>query len=432
MNRRPILKTVAAGGATAVLAGCIGGGDGGDGGNGDGNDGSSDGDDGSSDSGGGGATYDVGLVNPYSGDLAPFADRNDRGSDLALSEINNESVAGGKINKITADSETTSNAGVSASQKLVNQEGVDVLTGPCSSGVAVSIAESVTIPNEITHIMINSTAPGITDLEDNGYVLRSCPSDAFQGQALAQVVSDNDISSVSLIVVNNDYGQGLADAFQKRYKELGNTVETTIPAEQGRSSYSAQLNEADNPNSEGIVFIVYPQSFQTMIREAYQMGIQENYEIFGAESMVSDEVEQNVDPVAINGMKGTNPSPPIESEVYQTFAEEFQNEYDRQPTVWAAYAYDAYMMLGLAIHSAGEYSSDAVANAIYEISRPEGTEVSSIAEGKSELDAGNAINYQGASGNVNLDENGDPSGSYQHWEVIDGTFEMQGFVDTGQ
>lgn len=413
MNRRPFLKTMAAGGAAAALAGCLGGG-GGDGDN------------------GGGATYDVGLVNPYSGDLAPFADRNDRGSDLALKEINDETVADGTINKITADSETTSNAGVSAAQKLVDQDGVEVLTGPCSSGVAVSIAESVTIPNELTHIMINSTAPGITDLEDDGYVLRTSPSDAFQGQALAQVVADNDISSVSVIMVNNDYGQGLADAFQARYEELGNTVETMVPAEQGRSSYSAQLSEAENPEPEGIVFIVYPQTFQTMIREAYERGIQENYEIFGAESMVSDEVEQNVDPAAINGMRGTNPSPPIESEVYQTFAEEFQNEYDRQPTVWAAYAYDAYMLLGLAIHAAGEYGTDAVKNEIYEISRPEGTEVSSIAEGKSELDAGNQINYQGASGNVNLDENGDPSGTYQHWEVIDGTFEMQGFVETGE
>ncbi|WP_247730734.1 ABC transporter substrate-binding protein [Halovivax limisalsi] len=410
-NRRPFLKTMAAGGATAALAGCL---------------------DSLTGGGGDGSTYDVGLVNPYTGDLAPFADRNDRGSDLALNQINDEKVAGGTINKITADSETTSNAGVSAAQKLVNQDGVDVLTGPCSSGVAVSIAESVTIPNEITHIMINSTAPGITNLEDDGYCLRTSPSDAFQGQALAQVVADNGPSSASVIMVNNDYGQGLADAFKARYEELGNTVETMVPAEQGRSSYSAQLNEATNAEPEAVVFIVYPQSFMTMIREAYEMGIQEDYSVFGAESMVSDEVENNVSAEAINGMKGTNPSPPIESEVYQNFAEDFQNEYDRQPTVWAAYAYDAYMLLGLAIHAAGEYGSDAVKEQIYEVSKPDGTEVSSIAEGKSELDAGNSINYQGASGNVDLDENGDPSGTYQHWEVIDGAFEMQGFVDTSQ
>lgn len=409
MNRRPLLKTMAAGGATAALAGCLDSLTGGD---------------------GGGSTYDVGLVNPYTGDLAPFADRNDRGSDLALNEINDEKVAGGTINKLTEDSETTSNSGVSAAQKLVNQEGVEVLTGPCSSGVAVSIAESVTIPNEITHIMINSTAPSITDLEDDGYCLRTSPSDAFQGRALAQVVADNDVSSASVIMVNNDYGQGLADAFKTRFEEMGNTVETMVPAEQGRSSYSTQLNEATGSEPGAIVFVVYPQTFQTMIREAYEMGVQSDYETFGAESMVSDEVENNVSPEAINGMKGTNPSPPIESEVYKDFAEDFQNEYDRQPTVWAAYAYDAYMLLGLAIHAAGEYSSDAVNEQIYEISRPDGTEVSTIAEGKSELDDGNAINYQGASGNVDMDENGDPAGTYQNWEVIDGTFEMQGFVDT--
>lgn len=409
-GRRTFLKSTAAGGVVTAtgLAGCL-----------------------SSLTGGGEEVYEIGLVNPYTGDLAPFGDRNDRGSELALQSINEETVNGNTMEVLSEDSQTSPDAGVSATQKLVNQDGVEVITGACSSGVSMAMAESVCIPNEILHMNINSTSPAISDLDDDDYVLRTSVSDAFQGRALARVLMDNDVQQTSVIMVNNDYGRGLAEAFQGAYENDGGTVETLVPAESGRSSYEPQLNEAMDPDPEALTFIVYPESFQTMIRQAYEMGVHDDAEIFAAESIVSDEVEQNVDQEAINGMKGTNPSPPVESDIYQNFADEFQAEYDRTPTVWASYTYDAYMLIALALQKAGEYDSTALRDVIYDLARPPGTEVSSFAEGKSELEDGNEINYEGVSGSVDLNEDGDPPGTYQHWEVIDGTFEMQGFMEVG-
>lgn len=403
-KRRPFLKAVGAGSAVAVsgIAGCVGGQDVG--------------------------TYQIGLVNPYSGDLAPFAERNDRGSELAVREVNEELVNGNELEVLSEDSQTSPETGVSATQKLVNQDGVEVITGACSSGVSVAMAESVTIPNEILHVNINSTAPSITDLDDNGYVLRTAVSDALQGRALAQVLQNNDVGSASVIMVNNDYGRGLANAFESAFSD-GGSVEALVAAESGRSSYSPQINEAMGSDPEALVFIVYPESFQTMIREAYEMGVHDNAEIFTAESVVSDAVEENVPAEAINGIKGTNPSPPTDSDIYQSFADRFEEEYDQTPTVWSTYTYDAYMLIAFALQRAGEYDSTALRDVIYDLSRPPGTEVSSFAEGKAEIEDGNEINYQGASGSVDLNDAGDPPGTYQHWEVIDGQFEMQGFME---
>jgi hypothetical protein len=100
--------------------------------------------------------------------------------------------------------------------------------------------------------------------------------------------------------------------------------------------------------------------------------------------------------------------------------------------VWASYTYDACNLIALSLQAAGEYDSTAMRDEIYELSRPPGTEVASFAEGKSELEDGNEINYQGVSGSVDINDAGDPPGTYQHWEVIDGTFEMQGFIEVGQ
>ena len=43
------------------------------------------------------------------------------------------------------------------------------------------------------------------------------PSDAFQGVALGEVVAQNGITNVGTMYINNDYGQGLADAFKAAF-----------------------------------------------------------------------------------------------------------------------------------------------------------------------------------------------------------------------
>ncbi|MGA7932172.1 MAG: amino acid ABC transporter substrate-binding protein, partial [Kovacikia sp.] len=66
---------------------------------------------------------------------------------------------------------------------------------------------------------------------------------------------------------------------------------------------------------------------------------------------------------------------------------------------------------------------------IREVSNPPGTEVTDVCEGLKLLRAGQKINYQGASGNVDIDANGDVVGSYDVWQVEpDGKLKVVGKV----
>ncbi len=437
-DRRRFLRTIGAVGLGGALAGCAGGGGGGGGGDDTATDTESGGDTATDTateaSGGGGGddggdAFTVGVAWPYSGDLSVFGPRDERGMKLALEDINSATIRGRELNTVVEDTQTSAQTGVSAAQKLVNQDGVPVVVGACSSGVSVAIAESVTIPNGVVQMIPNSTSPAITRLDDDGYVMRTAVSDALQGTALAQVASDAGVSSAAIVLVNNDYGTGFANAMEEAFTAAGGEITGRVTYESGKSSYRPQLNRAMEGDPEALVFIAYPQSFTTMAKQAFEMGIKDQVQYVAGESVVADATEQNIPAEAIDGMIGTNPSPPVESDTYQSFATSFQDAYDRTPTVWAAYTYDAFNLVALAIQRADEFTSEAIRDNVYAVSRPDGTEVSSFSTGKAELEAGNEVNYQGVSGTVDLNDAGDVPGTYRRWTVEDGAFRMGEFIE---
>lgn len=374
--------------------------------------------------------YTIGSAVSNSGDLAVYGQRHQRGMEIALERINEEGIGDGRQLQVSSeDTASQPQTGVSAAQKLVNQEGVPLLLAAVSSGVTMAIARSVTIPNQVVQISPHSTSPEITGLEDDGYVLRAAPSDAFQGAAMAQLAADQDISSASVIMVNNDYGQGFADVLEQRFEDLGGTITAKVAYNSGEASYRPQLNEAMEGDPEAIMFIAYPESFTTMARQAFEMGIKDQVQYVGGESTLADPIKENVPAEALEGMIGTTPSAPTESDAWQEFVSTFQERHDQEPTVWSAYSFDATMLAALAIQAADSFESQALRDAVYPLSRPEGTTVSTFADAKAELEAGNDIDYQGVSGSLDLDENGDVPGTYQWWRFTDGDYEMQGFLD---
>jgi branched-chain amino acid transport system substrate-binding protein len=76
--------------------------------------------------------------------------------------------------------------------------------------------------------------------------------------------------------------------------------------------------------------------------------------------------------------------------------------------VYAAMCYDMVVVLALALQKAGPGADNAaIAQAIPVIAGPPGQKVTSFAGGKAALKTGAKINYEGASGPLDFDANGD-------------------------
>ena len=241
-SRRRFLKAVGVGGIGVTAAGCVSleDGNGEDGGGGDTGTDATDGDEAD---GSGPAT--IGMVDAVSGTLSPYGERNQRGMDLALADVNAAGIgsAGSDLEVIVEDSESSEGPGVSSAEKLVNQDAVPIVVGAVSSGVSTAIFDSVVEGTDVVQISQNSTSPRLSDRPD---LLRMSPSGRDKGSALAKLLDDDGIESVAVTYVNNDYGQGLSGVFEG---EFPGDVAYNQPHDQGEASYGGVISDMDDADA---------------------------------------------------------------------------------------------------------------------------------------------------------------------------------------
>ncbi|MGH6945021.1 MAG: ABC transporter substrate-binding protein, partial [Geminicoccaceae bacterium] len=315
------------------------------------------------------------------------------------------------------DDATNPQTGVDAAQRLVNIENVAGIVGALSSGVTIPIATSVTAPAGVPQISTASTSPVITTLDDNGFLFRTCPQDALQGEVLGDLVSQQGIDRAAVVYVNNDYGKGLAESFTNAY---GGEVTASVAYEERQASYRGELSRAAEGDPQALVMIAYPGDGIPMLRQAFEEGFFDKF-VF-TDGMKAAEVVDAIG-APLDGAFGTAPSGDPDSDAAKLFRGMYEERYgELPPQPYIDTAYDATMLLALAIEKAGSTEGAAIRDALHEVATPPGETIlpGEFEKAKELLADGQDINYEGAGGSQDFDENGDVPGIYSHWAVKDG------------
>ena len=159
------------------------------------------------------------------------------------------------------------------------------------------------------------------------------------------------------------------------------------------------------------------------------------------------------DPTYLNGLAGVEPDTTPPTRNFQDFQDIFQAQTTPvngklvPPPNYAANAFDALVLVAFAIERAGtDTDSNKIRDALVEVSRgfpgnatarsttnpPQVVTPATIDVGFSTIHAGGLINYEGASGSVDFDQNGDVAAGYVKWDVkLDTNGQPYFFVESG-
>jgi ABC-type branched-subunit amino acid transport system substrate-binding protein len=376
----------------------------------------------------------IGALVPMTGDLQAYGQTSLNGIELAAKEINDAGgVLGSDLQIELGDTQTTPQAGIDAAKQLVSIDGVSAIVGALSSGVTIPVAQSVTSGEGIPQISGASTSPVITGLDDNDFMFRTVPSDAFQGRALAELVAAEGMSNVSILYVNNDYGEGLADSFTSAFEGHDGMVDERIAYEKGNASYRGELSKAADGDAEALVVIGYPESGVTILRQALQGGHFDRF-VF-TDGMKAPEIIDAVGADLLEGSFGTAPEALTDTDSAQHFRNAYEGEYgELPPKPFIDTAYDATWVLALAAQAAGSTDGEAIRDALRDVANPPGEQIlpGEWSKAMDLLADGEDINYSGASGSIDFDDNGDVSGTFAHWVIRDGEITTEKVFEPGQ
>ncbi|MGH1483855.1 MAG: ABC transporter substrate-binding protein [Geminicoccales bacterium] len=362
------------------------------------------------------ADINVGSVAGVTGPIAELVAPIVAGRNLAAEHVNSQGglLGGDNYNLILADSQCDPKAGVDAGGKVVNVEQVVAIIGASCSGATNGMVQSVTIPAGVVAVSDSATAPSITDLDDNDTVFRVAPSDAYQGLAIAQLAIDQGYKKLAMTYSNDDYNAGIAAVFEVAYQELGGEITANQAHEPNKASYRSELSTLSGGDAEGLaIFAYYGGSGITIIRNSLENGLFEKF--MAADGMFDASViEQIGADILRDNIFITQSASDYADDSYKGFAEAFEATGNDPVAPYAAHGYDASFLVALAIEKAGSADRAAIGAALREVASGPGTVIrpGEWEKAKAAIAAGEDINYEGASGNVDFDGAGDVGGIY--------------------
>lgn len=378
----------------------------------------------------------IGLLVTLTGSEAFTGQSIEYGAYLALQEINAQGgVNGRRLELLVRDTKLSAAAGILGAQEML-AAGAVAIVGADTSRVTLPVAQQVTIPAGVALISPAATSPLISTLADNDTVSRTVPSDALQGVILADEIVTQGVSSVALIHVDDFYGNGLDAALSARLQARGANIlaDVAYSANQqvGFQTEVSQLLANGTPQAIVIVgFAIDSASIVQALQQALPGGLPR---LFGVDGNFDSGLLFNAGPAVI-GMQGTAPTPPRASPDYQLFQFKFLHAVGELPEQYAESAYDAVYLLVLALAQGGSNTSTSVVANLRAVSRADTATPVLIRPGDYRLALnaiarGDDIDYQGVSGPLDLDSNGDPeSGTYLLWEVVQGADGRLQFVE---
>lgn len=414
MSRKPRLRAplVLAMGVALIVATC--------GGDGDGAAGEGDDEDGE-------LSFDltIGSLLPLTGDLAAFGPSLADAVVIAVDQMNaaleEAGVTGVTVTlAATEDSQTAQQPGVEAATKLAQTDEVDVIIGAMASNVTIAVAESVAIPDGIVLITPTSTAPGITGLEDDNLVYRILSDDNLQGEALGDAVFDEfgAGATVNVGARNDAFGTALKDLFEGRFTELGGEIGESIVWNPDAPTFDTEAQQLVSGDPDGWVIIDFPETFARFGPSLIRTGSWDPTRTFMTEAMRNAESLTEIGAEALTGLRGTAPTS-VGAPARDPFDELFEQNSDLEPTGFEGSSFDATLLASLAAVEAGSSDPTDIAQHLQSVSGPGGNRhtYESLDDAVTALINGEEIDYEGAWGPINFDENGDPdSAVYEVWQ----------------
>lgn len=368
----------------------------------------------------------LGILLGYTGPIESLAGPMAQGAEMAIAEVNEAGgiLDGRMVTSTRADAGCIDNGLATSNAERLIADGIDGLIGAACSGTTGAVLKNVSMVNGMVQISPSATSPALSDTEDGGLFYRTAPSDAREGEVMAEILKEHGIESIALTYTNNDFGKGLSDAIKSSFEKLGGEVTIVAAHEDGRSDYSAEVGALASAGGDLLVVAGYlDQGGLGIIRAALDVGAWDRFGLPGGmigESItdaLGDDLNGSFGQIAGSGGDG--------AEIFVAMTDKIGLD---GTAPYVPESYDAAALFLLAMQAAGSADPADYNAKIMEVANAPGEKIQAgeLDKALKILAEGGEIDYVGASG-VELIGGGESAGSYREVEVKDGKFETVRF-----
>ncbi len=295
----------------------------------------------------------IGIACPITGRGAAFGDQITKGAELARDQINDAGGIDGRMIEFRIeDDEGKDSQATTVANALANDNAIVAVIGHFNSTCSAAGREIY------KQAGILQFSPGSTNIDIcrlSEWTFRNLYHDGYQGISIARYIKNVlGHDSAAVFYDDDDYGQGLRDAFAEEAEKIGlEIVVNESYTSEVTLDYAVALDKAQARGAE-IIFVsgLYNEG-AAIAKQAMDKNI--NIPLLGGDGLYSPELIK-LGGDAVEGMLLTTPfivHPTIGGKMAQEFLKAFQTKYEHDPDTWAALTYDAVNMVADAIKKVG-------------------------------------------------------------------------------
>ena len=365
----------------------------------------------------------LGILIGFTGPIESLTSHMAAAAELAMAEVNASGKSAYNFIPVRGDDTCTdAAAATAAAERAITAEGVKGIIGGDCSGVTRAMLTNVAMPNGIVMISPSATSPALTTDPDDGLFFRTAPSDAREGEVMADVLMEKGVKSIALTYSNSDYGKGLAESIAAAFTAKGGVVTINAAHDDGKADYSAEVAALAAAGGDLLVVAGYlDQGGKGIIQSSLDTGAFTTFGLPGG--MVGDNLPKSIGP-GLDGSYGQHASSDAAGNaVLVETAKALPTPFDAS-SAYAAESYDAAALIMLAMHAAGSTDSKVYKDKVMDVANAPGEKILPGELGKALelIAAGTDIDYDGATG-VELIGPGESAGRYREFIVKGGVYE---------
>jgi ABC-type branched-subunit amino acid transport system substrate-binding protein len=376
----------------------------------------------------------IGVVLSRTGALSETGVQEIQAAQLAAEEINAAGgVLGSNLVLSIHDDATDKEKAKKAAQQLLDER-VPAVIGTISSSGSLAMSELLA-PAKVVQVATGSTSPLLSKIKDDDYFFRTTGHDGPQAEIISRRALSTEghaapFTRLAVIKIPGLYGTGVGDPLADAYVRRGGTLTSKIeyPVNGTKEQYTSMLNEIYQGNPQAIVLVGYPTDSATIIK-AYNESFSAKETYWYFTDALYD--KNFINSVGLDQFKfnheGIGPNTPKTAR-YEAYAAAYKAKYGAVPPdgTYSSNAYDAVYLVALAMQAAGEPNGTKIRDNLRAISK--GGKVYGPTEFKqaiTAIKAGEDVNFEGAYGSQDFDENGDvPLNPFDVWRVDGNGFKI--------
>ena len=354
----------------------------------------------------------IGVILGFTGPIESLAPVMAKSAEMAIDEVNksgNFMDGSSQLIPVRADSTCVDAAAAqAAAERLITSDKISAIMGADCSGVTTAVLKNVAMPNGVLMISPSATSPALSTEPDNDLFFRTAPSDARQGEVIADLLMEKGFKSAALTHTNNDYGKGLAASIKKNYEEKGGIITITASHEDGKGDYSSEVAALAQASGDILIVAGYlDQGGKGIIQASLDADAFSKF--FLPDGMIGDSLPKSIGP-DLNGSIGSVPG--TDSPGAAKYSE-LAKAAGFESGPYGPESYDAAALIMLAMEAAKSTDSNVFKNNVMDIANAPGEKIYPGELGKALklIKEGKEIDYVGATA-LELVGSGESSGSF--------------------